>query len=257
LSVNGDGTPISVVVILGNGLSIAANSKLSMPELTSALKSRLQGKGDFGAKFLGLLSSLARRNAKEESQLEDFEAFLGAIYFHFRAIEEIGDWWADYLENDSQVLRTFHEAGRLTYSLAQRGLREILMLILEESSPSKTDKSAVQQFLRALLSSSAKSINIFNLNFDDILYRELTSEHSTELWDIADGRGLAEVVRFKGKSVNGRPLRKANVPCPDGRRIGLYHPHGSLLYWSDSKTSQFVKLTRRDIEKFRLLDLQS
>jgi hypothetical protein len=256
LSVNGETTPGSVVVILGNGLSIAANSKLSMTELTSALKARLEGKGEFGAKFLGLLSSLARRSGKEEGQLEDFEAFLGGIYYHFRALEEIGDWWADYLENDSQVIQGFNSAGLHTYRLAQRGLREILMVILEESSPTNTDMSAVRQVVRALTATPAKSINFFNLNFDDILYRELISSHGSQLWDIADGRGLAEVVRFGEKSVTGRTLRKKDVLNPDGRRIGLYHPHGSLLFWSESKTDQFVKLSRNDVENLGLLDLR-
>ena len=220
------------------------------------MKKRLEVEGEFGSKFLGLLSSLARRSGRGDIDLEDFEAFLGGIYYHLRAIEQIGDWWADYLENDVEVIRSFQSAGRLTYSLAQRGLREILMIILDESSPSKTDASVVQHVVRALVSNSSESINFFNLNFDDILYRELTSGHSSQLWDIADGRGSAEVINFRGNSVMGRPLRKEDALKPDGRRIALYHLHGSLLYWSESNTNQFVKLARRDIEAMRMLDPQ-
>jgi hypothetical protein len=238
---------VSVVALVGNGLSIAYNPELSVPSLTLELLRRFDDADD----ELRAIAAEAR-----ESDTPGFEQLLGpfdAVSAMIRNLPGIrsGGGWVPKFDDLGVAL----EAAREIHS---RGTGLALSVIAERSQI-QGDFLPIDAFCSAIADlDNPSDLTIATLNYDGLLaagflqegiYPDWTVRRTLYTSDMGDGRTEEELVPdfAEGRSLRTWELRRIPDFMPE--RARLLNLHGSLGWLRHTDDPE-------DVRRFRIPDLR-
>jgi hypothetical protein len=234
-----------LVVLVGNGLSIAYNPALSVPELTAGTVARFKQLG--GTQAGDALRSAARRLGGTDRS--DFEALLGpldTVSTALVALRAASQLALRATETDRAMRRT----SQFLAQMYRLGLGETLALVAERARGEGDVRfeATVVAFSRALDQLPVDSpITIANLSYDGLVQAGVLRAQLA-MADLADGRSPLTVDLTRTRSVSAHELRPTDdLPTV---RVHLLHLHGSIG-WLRLRDDRLVKC---EIDALRALD---
>ena len=238
---------MSIVALVGNGLSIAYNPALNVDSLTVELLDRFKRANDD-------LQAIA--GAVDEDDADSFEQLLGpfdAVSAMIRTLPGLrhGAGWAPGFN----ALGTALVAAR---EIHMRGSGIALSIIAEESQ-NDGDFTAIDTFCSAIAElDNPSELTIATLNYDGLLAAGFLQEfiqpgwavHRTlDICDMADGRTRCELTPdfADGQAIESWELRRIPDFMPD--RARLLNLHGSLGWLRNTEDPE-------EVRRFRIPDLR-
>jgi hypothetical protein len=251
--------PRPVVAILGNGVSIAAEPKLSMSNLTSEVKRRFDGASASGHDEVSRgLANLARRVKEGGDPATDFEAMIGPLADHRAAMEDLRGLATVIDAKDLDLREACQTVDQFVEALQRQGRGHALEIIAANSVASFDLRVKVADFVDAVVDVAAgDKVVLANLSYDSLVMASLADRHQGGFCDMAVGYGLADFVLHPDAGrITGRRIRTAADLWPTGNRaaIELVHLHGSLTWWKHPVTGEVYKFgidELRDIEQWK------
>lgn len=235
-----------VAALVGNGLSIAYNSKLAMPALTDRILERLAaelGGDDAGQALLTL--------ARTPDATTNFEALLGPL-------DDIGDLLrrfsriASIVPDGTEASEHLDGAAAFFRAVRRLGISHTLEVIDELAVARHEEMGSVDAFLNALV--ELGQLTIANLNYDSLVLASLLNNHKDEVCDMKCGYDpQAQSIGGVGHPPKtGWGMRSAAELLPggwsDGLPIRLLHLHGSLS-WLRSPGRKTFGFTMDDVRQ--------
>lgn len=236
-----------LAVLLGNGVSIAANPNLTIPALTRVIRTRFEEIDPAREAPDRVLARLAKRGKESGDPNKDFEAMIGPLdqqkdnLTDLRALAEI-------VGQESRAVRSaIRTISSFVQSLSRLGKGHALDIIARESIARWGGyRAVVDQFMAAVVDSVPGRITIGNLNYDALGLAGLLNA-TNDACDMARGdRGDWFDLLGDGQKVFGAPLRATAHEFP-ARRVRLVHPHGSLAWLRDPDTGTVYKFEVSDL----------
>lgn len=238
---------MSVVVLVGNGLSISYNGDLAVPALTEELIRRFRNAG-------GDLQAIAA--AVDEDGPKGFEQLLGpfdAVSAMIRTLPGLrhGRGWAPGFDDLGRAL----EAAR---GIHMRGTG-IALSIVAERSHRDGDFTSIDAFCSAVATlDDPAELTIATLNYDGLLTAGFLQEFGQTGWnvertldtsDMADGRTGCELTPdfAEGGVIESWELRRIPDFMPE--RARLLNLHGSLGWLRNGENPE-------EVRRFRIPDLR-
>lgn len=240
-----------LAVIIGNGLSIAAEPSLSMPNLTEAIRARFREAGATGEPADRVLSRLALRGEPTGDPVHDFEAMIGPLNQQRENLDDLRALAQLVAGEVEAVRRACATIGTFVDVLQRQGRGHALDIIAERSVASMDHRAVIDPFMQAVESAAlGGTITIGNLNYDSLALASLSSLYPSQLCDVAWGYqgGNFDIGSPWGKA-RGHRLRAglSDFPVGNGRRVKLVHLHGSLTYLKNPDDGQVYKFLLDDL----------
>lgn len=237
-----------VVVLIGNGLSVAANENLQLGALTEAfLETHAEDRDD-------LDRLLAEVDLGVVNPATDFEGIVAGL----ESAEEVVSAFmglagrVDHpdLQRAAEILRDGGVPGlirRLYYAYCAEVLAAIGQLTRGDLSAAVV---AFGDWMKELFEAHGTS-SIFTLNYDLLLERMLIDDNVLDLRDrVTDFfSGLPErtsslALGVAGSGIQGRLFYPGDPPPRD---IHLHHLHGCLTHFRDASTGNVFKVAASDV----------
>jgi hypothetical protein len=235
-----------VLVLIGNGLSIATNPDLELGRLTNRFLEGHRGEE-------GLNRLLKELGVDEQSASRDFELVIGAIEAAEAVIDALIDLAADSpLEVLRKVATTLEEAEvaetvrHLYYSYCS----EVLAAITELSRTSVPDSVLKFGQWIADMHKRHHQTAIFTLNYDVLVERMLVDDDllglKRNITDYFSGieERMHQIDLVPGVKVVGRLFYPID-PAP--RSMRLHHLHGCLTHFRDKASGEVLKVDSADV----------
>jgi hypothetical protein len=245
-----------ISVLVGNGLSIAANNQMSMKALSESFKSRLLEHRKIGPGIVQMMEDLAENPFGENSEMyrADFEELIGVLEeqeIHLRNFCKVYPRGGDSNESLGDAIYQAHGLAELWHSAA---VVHLLELIHERSNSTETDTLVVSKFVELITNQFPGICTFGNLNYDQILHQTLVEHHKHELADLAHGGiGGHGTWNLDGSKVNYFRLRTDWKYLPLNRRIRIFHLHGAINFWEIIETKTQIKVDNWAINQFDLI----
>ena len=237
---------MSVVALVGNGLSISYNPETSVPSLTAEILQRFESADD------ELCAIAAEAGHGEAPGFEDLLGPFDAVSAMIRNLPGIrsGEGWSPRFEALGAAL----EAARQIHS---RGTG-IALSVIAERSQVEGDFQPIDAFCSAIADlDDPANLTIATLNYDGLLtagflqegiYPDWTVHRTLDTSDMGDGRmEEAFVPDFAHGSLRTWHLRR--VPDFMEERARLLSLHGSLGWLRNTEDPS-------DVRRFRIPDLR-
>ena len=239
---------ISLAVLLGNGVSIAANNELFIPTLTKEIRERFEKIDPKREAPDRVLARLAERGRQSGDPFKDFEAMIGPLdqqadnLHDLRELAELVGTESKPVRNALTTVETFIE------SLRRLGAGHALDIIAAKSIASYDRREVVEAFLSATIDSVGGRITIGNLNYDALALASILGPYQQQVCNMAWGY-KSQLFDLLGNRINiaGYMLRTSTNDFPFDRRIRLVHPHGSLTWLRDPETGQDWSFSVEDL----------
>ncbi len=238
---------MSIVVLVGNGLSISYSQELSVPALTEELICR------FGEADDDLQAIAAEVDADDADGFEQLLGPFDAVSAMIRTLPGLrhGEGWAPGFDD----LGTALVAARRIH---MRGTGTALSIIAERSQ-NDGDFTSIDAFCSAVAElTNPSELTIATLNYDGLLHAGFLQEFVQPGWtvrrtldicDMADGRtGYKLMPDFaEGRAIESWELREISDFMSD--RARLLNLHGSLGWLRNAEDPE-------EVRRFRIPDLR-
>jgi hypothetical protein len=241
-----------LAVLMGNGVSIAANQDLFIPNLTKEIRERFEQVDSKQEAPDRVLARLARRGKETGDPYKDFEAMIGPLdqqsdnLHDLRELAELVGKESKAVRNAIQTIDTF------VMGLRRLGVGHALDIIAAKSVAHFDQRLVVEEFLSSAVASASGKITVGNLNYDSLGMAGLLNVAGAEMCDMVFGYKPREFdILGDGTSIVGARMRTAIGDFPLDRRIRLVHPHGSLTWLRNPDTG---RVYRFDIGDLRMLE---
>ena len=239
----------NLTVLVGNGMTIALNSDLTLKKITEGAFSAIQS--DSGDDVARVMQALAERvnfggGGGADS---DFEELVGAFGFEARNLGLLGEI-ADNLDgvSDKSLAAAIAQTRKFSNEVQLRGISHVLEYIDNHAKLEDNALGELRKILQELVDSfPTGNITFANLNYDTILMQGLFP-YNKELADMADGSQPQEIDLFGTGPLPAHSMR-VGVNFPRERRLRLVHLHGSLTFWECDKEAGPVKVRRSDVSQ--------
>lgn len=239
----------NLTVLVGNGLTIALNSDLTLKRITEEAFSAIQD--DSGDDVAKVMQALAERvnSGGEGGADSDFEALVGAFGFEARNLGMLGEI-ADSLDgvSDKSLAAAIEKTRKFSNEVQMRGISHVLEYIDDHAKLQNSELEEIRKIVGNLVNSFPKgNITFANLNYDSILMQGLAPNYD-ELADMADGSQSQEIDLFGTGPLTAYSMR-VGANFPKERRIRLVHLHGSLTFWECEDGAGVVKVKKKDVSE--------
>ena len=240
----------NVVVLVGNGLSVAFNGNLNLRAITQEMVKRIENATDDGSKVVDTMKKIAERALPEGAVSDDdFEVLVGAFGAQDRTLSYLRDLAKVVSPEDDGLGGAVQRVSSFVQQIRDTGLSYVLEVILEHSRPSFEEASELHEFANAILRAFEGRVTLGNLNYDTLLLSALLAVCPTsDMCDMGHGWKRVSLISTEGdQKVEVPALRKLSSDFPD-KRVTLLHLHGSLTYWSDIDQTVFAKLSLEQLD---------
>lgn len=236
-----------LAVLMGNGVSIAANRDLFIPTLTKEIRKRFES-ADVA------LARLAKRGNEVDDPNEDFEALLGPLAQQIENLQDLRDVWNLTGKETDDVRKAIITVKDFVTRVQRTGTGHALDIIAGKSIAHFDHRHVVEEFLRAAISVVPGGVTVGNLNYDSLgMAGLINATGSHELCDMVWGyRGGDFDLLGTGSTIYGALMRSSKTQFPPRNRIRLVHPHGSLTWLRDPATGLVYRF---DLQDLRALDI--
>jgi hypothetical protein len=239
-----------MAMLMGNGVSIAANKELFIPRLTKRIRKRFEEIDPKREAPDRVLASLAKRGRDTGDPYADFEAMIGPLDQQSDNLHDLAKLAELVADEVKPVRRALDTISTFVQGLRRLGVGHTLDIIASESKASWGRSDVVDRFMDQALHAVTGPITIGNLNYDSLGMAAMLRS-TTSSCDMARGDQRRKVdLMGDGVLYPGAPLRTSMKDFP-GRRVRLVHPHGSLNWLKDPDTGRVYKF---DIGTLRRLD---
>lgn len=239
-----------MAILMGNGVSIAANKELFIPRLTERIRKRFEKVDPKREAPDRVLARLAERGRDSGDPYADFEAMIGPLDQQNDSLHDLAEL-AELVGDEVKVVKkALTTVSTFVQGLRRLGVGHALDIIASESKASWDQSDVVDEFIRQAISVVPGRITIGNLNYDSLGMAAMLRS-TNDACDMARGYGSQGFdLLGDGSSHIGVPLRRSISDFPP-RRVRLVHPHGSLNWLKDPETGLFYKF---DIGTLRRLN---
>lgn len=240
-----------LAVLLGNGVSIAANKDLFIPSLTRDIRERFEKSGAGGEAPDRVLARLAYRGRGTGDPYKDFEAMIGPLDQQKDNLHDLREL-AELVAGESKALgRAITTIETFVQSLRRLGVGHALDIIASKSVAHFDQVRVVENFLRDVVYAVDGHITVGNLNYDSLGMAGLLNVAGSQMCDMVYGYNPRRFdVMGDGFPIVGARMRTSLSDFPS-RRIRLVHPHGSLTWLRNPETG---RVYRFDIGDLRDID---
>ncbi|MGZ0069456.1 hypothetical protein [Microbacterium arborescens] len=242
----------NVAVLVGNGLSIAFNQNLLLPNITKQVRKRIMNSGDGGKKVVRAMRSLADATLPAgQNSHHDFERLVGAFGAESSTLKHLQALARVSHPDDHDLRKAIRKTTAFARELRDLGTGHVLEVVYENSRSSYTESEPLNELLRAIYRAFPGTISFGNLNYDTILLAALMAVDTRGFADL--GHGWKRCRLGDGK-IAASQLRDtaSDFPTLTQYPVQLLHLHGSLTYWATQDGSQLGKLDRSDVQAHRL-----
>lgn len=230
-----------VAVLLGNGLSIAFNPKLTIPSITQGIITRLDEAGEADDPASVLMQEVAQRLRINNAD-SNFEALV-APFDEIVDVTKMMDRLAGIAgDRKLKVQKSLRESAQFAQDVRRHAVSHVLDVIASQSKARHHLIGGVHQFINAVVDSAhGGEVTFGNLNYDSLVMAALCNLYESKMCDLTDGRyGLKDIEVVPNFPMSGRPLRTTgNMPM--NRKIALLHLHGSLTWLHNPQNKQYYR----------------
>lgn len=241
-----------VAVLVGNGLSIAFNRKLLLPNITKQVRKRILSSGDGGRNVVRAMRELADAWLPPgETSNHDFERLVGAFGAEGRSLAHLQSLASLSYPEDRELKKSIKKVIGFAQELRDVGTGHVLEVVYDNSKSSYTESEPLNDLLQAIYRSFPGRISFGNLNYDTILLAALMSVGTRGVADL--GHGWKEW-KMGSEEIHAMQLRESASDFPSTARypVQLLHLHGSLTYWVTEDGSRYGKLDRSEVKARQL-----
>ncbi len=249
---------MSVACLVGNGLSIAYNPELAIPDITAELISRLTDNPSTTQRTQDIWARAIAHLGGCPPSKDDFEGLLGPLERLPGTLHSLAEVQALISSNhprDPRV-RDLQRACLVIKSLYREGVGHALSII-DERSRGQDDIASdrVLNFVKSvlLMGSQHSDVSFGTLNYDSLLNGMVINATSNNCTDMADGQHGSGFPIGPGLTLDGFPLRDVDNMMED--RCRIYDLHGSVAWWgSPGLDSDMAKFTLSDLRSNNVVD---
>lgn len=245
---NHDKTPSTdVAVLVGNGLSIAFNPKLTIPSITEEIVTRLDEAGEADDQASVLMQEVAQRVRIENADrnFEELVAPFDEIVDVTRMMDRLAGIAGD---KKLTVQKSLRDSSQFASEVRRHAVSHILEVIAARSRARQHLIGGVDKFISAVVdSANGGQVTFGNLNYDSLAMAALCNLYEHRMCDLTDGRhGPRDIEVVPDWPMPGRPLRNTgNMPM--NRKITLLHLHGSLTWLHNPKSNTYYRFRIEDL----------
>ncbi len=241
-----------LALLMGNGVSIAANKDLFIPTLTREIRERFENIDPAREAPDRVLARLAARGKETGDPYKDFEAMIGPLDQQGENLRDLKEL-AELVGQESKAVRNaLTTIESFVSGLRRLGVGHALDIIASKSVAHFDQRVIVEDFLAAALGVVDGRITIGNLNYDSLGMAGLINVAGSQMCDMVYGYNPREFdILGNGVEIVGARMRTSVGDFPANRRIRLVHPHGSLTWLRNPETG---RVYRFDIGDLRNLD---
>lgn len=241
-----------LVVIAGNGLSIAANEQFLLPKLTETLNDKLRD-----ADRENLSSILAQQKSHLDQSLEsseDFEEIVGTMYLRSLDLRNLKDLFdRSFGDNDSRS-KVIEAAEQITWKLSRDAVSALLEVLFEISESDDTNKYVIDEFVETIKSQWSTNVDFFTVNYDNLLAESMLRVYQTDhMHDLATSQArniiLSDSTHFRANVLRTHSSDFLGL----SNRAGLFHLHGSLNFWRAGKEYLDFKVSKSALRDSKIL----
>lgn len=240
--------PQDIAVLAGNGLSIAFNQNLTIPNITGVIVERLDAAGNTASPAAQLMQAVAQRAGANNAHV-NFEALVGPLDFFRDGLTMMNQLAGLAGERQLAVARSLMESADFADEVRRHAVSHILEVISAESIAHVDEMGPVYDFVDLIVEcANGGEVTFGNLNYDALLMAALCDRHQHRLCDLTDARynlQRIDVVPDYPFGFGGRPLRTdGSLPS---RRVTLLHLHGSLGWLYHPPTNRYMRFGIEDL----------
>jgi len=239
----------NVAVLVGNGLSIAFNEKLLLPNITKQVRKRIMNSGDGGRKIVRAMRELANVSLPPgETSILDFERLVGAFGAEGRSLTHLQSLARYSYPDDRELGRSIEAVIDFAQKLRDLGTGHVLEVVYRESRSSFMKSEPLEKLVQAVYAAFPGRVTFGNLNYDTLLLAALMNVRTRRFADLAWGKPSMRI-KLGDDRIDAMPLRESAEDFPDAADfpVQLLHLHGSLTYWGTADGEQFGKLDRTEV----------
>jgi hypothetical protein len=231
-----------IAVLVGNGMSIAFNSKLELTELTNALVEKIASFATDGSAAIEVLNSLVSASPDAHT----FETFVGALEESNISSQALLKLAMNLSPDEKALHDSIINTSDFARTLRDWGVSFVLETIMERSRIAREDRGELDSLLIKLKTSFSAQLVFGNLNYDTMLLTAMLQTYGLpNVADMASGYENARVIS-DNQEITVRALRRTD-DFPKNRVLHL-SLHGSLQFWSDDRRKTVVKLETAMLE---------
>ena len=220
----------NIAVVVGNGLSLAYNPALSVPEVCQEVLKRVHDDAADNADAIAVAMQKAAQATGRGDPSQDFEVLVGAFVPEGSLLAEIRRLSTLVHPDDDELAAAFERVERFSTDVRDTGVSYVLEVIAERSRADAFRREAHDDFVASVVDLTDGRVTFANLNYDTLLLAALTDRFQGDLCDMAAGYATATVTLEDGSVHTGHALRTTdNLPAE--RRVRLLGLHGSLTWW--------------------------
>lgn len=234
-------------VLVGNGLSLAYESRLSVGDICAEIVRRIREDADdeHADAITHALQEAAKATGNGDPML-DFEVLVGAFVVEGSFLDRLSQLSRLVEPVNDELKEAFAKVLDFSETMRQRGISHVLQVIAERTALPGTMHTPIDAFVAAVLAAYDGQITIANLNYDNLLLTSLSDSCGHQFCDMALGYNGTRVTYPDGQKCTVYPLREATNFPPD-RRVRLVGLHGSLTWWRNPKDGKVYKFPVRSV----------
>lgn len=243
----------SVAALLGNGLSIAFNDKLAIPNLTAEIRARFRAAGSAAGRAAPdrVLARLAAGVGETGDPNHDFEALIGPFDQHRENLDALRQLVEALGQESPSIRKAWGTVDSAVQRVHRVGVGHALDIIEEHSYAGGLRMRIVENFMAALRESAGPGVlTVGNLSYDSLVMAAMCRLFPRDFCDMARGYQHRRM-DLGDSSILGQPLRTDPSDFPWRRRSRLVHLHGSLTWLREPTSGRVFKFgiePLRDVE---------
>lgn len=234
-----------LAVLTGNGMTVAFNDELKLDRLTEEALQRMPS-----SQTMETLDKILA-DSRPAADSADFEELLGVLESMARSLRMMDRISVASSDDDPELHDAIERARRHIEEIHRYGKGHVLETIFSLTTENFKGRRELDRIVSAIVDSTSGNVSFGNLNYDTTLLGSLTSQYSEDLCDMANGMRPIEI-SLSGGSADAYKLRSSDR-LPDGRRVRLWHLHGSVTYWRRRDDPAFgIKLKNEDLREKKM-----
>lgn len=220
--------PRRLTLLVGNGVSIAFDQGLMLPEICRELYAKIAGSSADGDAIAATMQRIADRTRTGDPR-SDFEVLVGAFGSQSQTLDQLEQLARFVDPSEKKIADALQQAAAFARAMNDTGTSHVLEIITQQSRATLAKKDALNQFVDEILAAYDGTIVIANLNYDTLMLSSLSEQHRSEFCDQGDGRFTdLDVEMPNGEPYRVWPLRRSQS---FNARVRLVQLHGSVTFW--------------------------